>query len=116
MLGPSGAGKTTLLSMLTLERRGGVGVGDIARVGREGLLRSCSEPSLNLPAGDIALGGQPLTTEAYRRHCAVVQQQDHHWACLSARDHLRYALQLYRPHLRPSERRAATEQLLEATG
>ena len=88
VLGPSGAGKTTLLSMLTLERRGGVGVGDIARVGREGLLRSCSEPSLNLPAGDIALGGQPLTTEAYRRHCAVVQQQ-------AAGDAARYEIEIW---------------------
>ena len=45
VLGPSGAGKTTLLSMLTLERRGGVGVGDIARVGRG---RGCSEVARNL--------------------------------------------------------------------
>ena len=92
VMGPSGAGKTTLLSMLTLERQGGWGT------------------------GRITLSGQPLTYSMYTRHCAMVTQHDKHWPYLTARDHLRFAIDCYRPELSRGEKRSAIDGLLEATG
>jgi len=92
VMGPSGAGKTTMLNMLTLEHGKGK------------------------PTGLLTLNGQPLTPALYALHCAVVTQQDTLWAFLTCRDHLRVALSLYRPSQSASEREAAIDDLLDATG
>jgi len=93
VLGPSGAGKTTLLSLLTLDR----GVSGV-------------------PRGTLTLNGTPLTPELFGRYCAVVTQHDEHWPFLTARDHLSYAVAMYRPDLSWRERERKTVHLLEATG
>lgn len=71
ILGPSGAGKTTLMNVLTLQSFGGSA------------------------AGTVELNGEQLSLGMFLRHCAVVTQQDFHWAFLTAREVLAYALDLY---------------------
>ncbi len=92
ILGPSGAGKTTLLSMLTLEHGTGA------------------------PLGSVRLDGATLSPDVYRAQCVFVPQEDEHWAFLSCRDHIAYAVTLFRPQLSGAGRRAAIDQLLEACG
>jgi len=92
VMGPSGAGKTTLLNMLTLE------------------------PGRGEASGYLTLNGHPLTAKLYAKHCAVVTQQDLLWTFLTCRDHLRNAINLYRPSLTHTEREAAIDDLLAATG
>ncbi|GMH57680.1 hypothetical protein TrLO_g2570 [Triparma laevis f. longispina] len=92
ILGPSGAGKTTLLNMLTLQQSGGT------------------------PSGNILVNGEPLTTTLYNRTCAYVEQSDTLWASLTAKDHLDYAMELFRPNLDKKERDDEVEKLIKAVG
>jgi ABC-type multidrug transport system ATPase subunit len=71
IMGPSGAGKTTLLNLLTLSAFGGKAT------------------------GSVRLDGHELTLERFTAHCAVVEQNDFHWACLTARESLAFAKELY---------------------
>jgi len=66
--------------------------------------------------GSVTLNGQPLTPDRFTRYCAVVGNAEDHWPFLTARDHLRYAIDLHRPSLSRQSRRAKVAQLLEATG
>jgi ABC-type multidrug transport system ATPase subunit len=71
IMGPSGAGKTTLLKALTLEAHGGV------------------------TTGSLTLNGTPLTASRFSRRCALVAQEDHHWAFLTCRETISFAADLY---------------------
>jgi ABC-type multidrug transport system ATPase subunit len=71
VLGPSGAGKTTLMNVLTLQSFGGVAT------------------------GTATLNDTPLSLNMFVKHCAVVTQQDFHWAFLTCREVLAYSLDLY---------------------
>jgi len=92
ILGPSGAGKTTLLNMLTLQQSGGTAY------------------------GNIVVNGEPLTTSVYNKTCAYVEQTDTLWASLTAKDHLYYAISLFRPHLDSSARAKAVDELIKSVG
>ncbi|KAJ1431674.1 hypothetical protein B484DRAFT_327731, partial [Ochromonadaceae sp. CCMP2298] len=71
--GPSGAGKTSLLKVLTMDAPGGTST------------------------GSITLNGTPLTADRFKRRCALVAQEDHHWAFLTCRETIRYAADLFMP-------------------
>ena len=92
ILGPSGAGKTTLISMLMLDRGQGT------------------------PVGDIKLNGHRLTTKRFTSHCAVVTQVDQHWAFLTCREHLEFALSLYQPKKSAEEKVDVVSEMLKAMG
>mmetsp|Transcript_10170 Transcript_10170/g.33454 ORF Transcript_10170/g.33454 Transcript_10170/m.33454 type:complete len:1546 (-) Transcript_10170:270-4907(-) len=92
VMGPSGAGKTTMLNMLTLD------------------------PGSGNATGFLTLNGHPLTPALYAQHCAYVTQQDLLWTFLTCREHLRMALDLYRPSLSAKERETAIDDLLDSTG
>lgn len=70
ILGPSGAGKTTLLKVLTLDAFGGHAT------------------------GTVTLNGETITAQAFKNKCALVAQEDHHWAFLTCRESLEYAAAL----------------------
>ena len=53
---------------------------------------------------------------SYRRSCAKVTQASHHWACLSAREHVEFAVALHQPQRDAAARAAATAALLGAMG
>mmetsp|Transcript_10000 Transcript_10000/g.16719 ORF Transcript_10000/g.16719 Transcript_10000/m.16719 type:complete len:592 (+) Transcript_10000:240-2015(+) len=72
-MGPSGAGKTSLLKVLTMDAPGGIS------------------------SGVLTLNGQPLTASRFKRRCALVGQEDHHWAFLTCKETIRYAADLYMP-------------------
>ena len=91
ILGPSGAGKTTLLDVLTLQ----------AFAGRA--------------QGKVQLNGKAMDLSTFQRACALVTQQDFHWAFLTARETLAYAADLYLDAT-PKEKQARVEKLLADLG
>jgi ABC-type multidrug transport system ATPase subunit len=91
VLGPSGAGKTTLMNCLTLQSFGGKG------------------------AGTVELNGSPLSLSTFMEHCAVVTQQDFHWAFLTSREVLTYALDMY-GSTEVSKRKAKVEEIITEMG
>ena len=93
ILGPSGAGKTTLLNTLTLQKSGGT------------------------PSGHVRVNGEPLTLALYDRICAYVEQVDALWAPLTVREHLEYAISLFRGNSLDAEaQKAAVDELISAVG
>lgn len=70
ILGPSGAGKTTLLKVLTLDAFGGQAT------------------------GTVMLNGENISSEAFKKRCTLVAQEDFHWAFLTCRESLEYAAAL----------------------
>lgn len=92
VLGPSGAGKTTLLNTLTLQHAGGT------------------------PSGTVRVDGAPLTAAVFERACSYVEQQDALWASLTAREHLEYAVALFRPELDAAARAQEVARQLTAVG
>ena len=68
------------------------------------------------PVGHVRVNGQPLTLNVYNKHCAYVQQFDTLWASLTVRDHLGYAMQLYRPQLSAAEQAVAIDKLIKEVG
>ena len=103
VMGPSGAGKTTLLNLLTGEAvMGGVGVGNA---------------TAEDVTGKVTLNGSPLTPKVYRDQCAYVAQNDGGlFTFLSCRDHLRFAVTLFRGKCSAMEVHELTDALLGATG
>ena len=91
ILGPSGAGKTTLLDVLTLQAFAGSA------------------------QGKVQLNGKAMDLSTFQRACALVTQQDFHWAFLTARETLAYAADLYLDAT-PKEKQASVEKLLADLG
>mmetsp|Transcript_14704 Transcript_14704/g.32159 ORF Transcript_14704/g.32159 Transcript_14704/m.32159 type:complete len:649 (-) Transcript_14704:1948-3894(-) len=91
IMGPSGAGKTSLLKVLTMDAPGGTST------------------------GSITLNGTPLTADRFKRRCALVAQEDHHWAFLTCRETIRYAADLFMP-LSTEEKDREVESLLHKMG
>ena len=77
-----------MLNMLTLLRKGGKSV------------------------ADIKLNGADYTLDMYRKHSAFVEQEDSLWATLTAREHIAFALKLYRGEAR----KETVSELLTAVG
>ena len=91
IMGPSGAGKTTLLKVLTMEAHGGESI------------------------GSLTLNGTPLTASRFSRRCALVAQEDHHWAFLTCRETIQYAADLFMS-ASSAEKKRAVDDILKKTG
>jgi len=91
IMGPSGAGKTTLLKVLTMEAHGGEST------------------------GSLTLNGTPLTASRFSRRCALVAQEDHHWAFLTCRETIAYAADLFM-NASSEEKKQAVDNILKKTG
>merc|ERR1719258_742640 len=74
------------------------------------------DPGKGNATGYLTLNGHPLTPALYAQHCAYVTQQDLLWTFLTCREHLRMAIDLYRPSLSAKERETAIDDLLDSTG
>ena len=48
---------------------------------------------------EVELNGVPLTRSLFEKHCAVVTQDDRHWAFLTARESIALACDFYRSGL-----------------
>ena len=92
IVGPSGAGKTVLTNTLTFSKGPGV------------------------PTGKIVLDGTAMTRKLFVDRCIYVPRGDNLWPTLTARQHLHFAFQSYRPDLSADARSSAIDDLLGATG
>ena len=92
IMGPSGAGKTMLLNLLTLED----GPGNVS--------------------GEVELNGVPLTRALFEKHCAVVTQDDRHWAFLTARESIALACDFYQSGLDAAAKTERVSAVLKRVG
>ena len=68
-------------------------------------------------SGCILLNGIPLTAERFKRKCAIVPQEDHHWSFLTTRETLLFAADLFMPgSVSRAELQQAVEDMLDRMG
>ena len=91
VLGPSGAGKTTLLKILTMDAFGGTA------------------------HGIVTLNGETINADIFKEKCAIVNQEDNHWAFLTCRETMDYAAALTMS-LGLEERNSSVDMMMRKMG
>ena len=65
--------------------------------------------------GSLTLNGTPLTASRFSRRCALVAQEDHHWAFLTCRETIQYAADLF-SSASSEDKKRAVDDILKKTG